>query len=101
MFNVVDFSFEQEGEQMLCSRRLTFLIGIVHISFGLCGSSMRSKTIILWGQFIGEAGTLLDPCGGSVLHEYEAYLTRVDTRSDLILKRFPIIKKEKKEKKCT
>jgi len=55
--------------------------------------------IILWGQLVGEAGVLPDPCRWGTLHGSEVYLTVVGTRSGLTLEGFLIIKKKKKEKR--
>jgi len=54
--------------------------------------------IILWGQLVGEAGVLPDPCRWGTLHGSEVYLTVVGTRSGLTLEGFLIIKKKKKKK---
>jgi len=43
---------------------------------------------ISWGQPASKAGVLPDPCGGSALHGFKVYQTRVSTRSDPALEGF-------------
>jgi hypothetical protein len=54
---------------------------------------------IYWGQLVGEAGVLLDPCGDGALYGFDVYLIRLDTRSGPALKGFLVIKKKEKKKK--
>jgi hypothetical protein len=49
---------------------------------------------IPWGQLVGEARVLPNPCGGGALYEFEVYLTGVGTRSGPALKGFLVIKKK-------
>ena len=53
---------------------------------------------ILWGQPVGEAGVLPNPCGGDALCEFEVYLTGLDTLSGSAFEGFLDIQKKKKKK---